>query len=70
MKNGNRKLYRGEVTHVYQRAINGFNIFYERDDYLVFYTIFSVFLRRFGITALALCLMIDHFHALLLCLRF
>lgn len=67
MKNGNRKFYRGEVTHVYQRAVNGFNIFYQLEDYLVFYTIFSVFLRRFKITAIALCLMIDHFHALLIC---
>lgn len=67
MKNGNRKFYRGEVTHVYQRAVNGFNIFYQLEDYLVFYTIFSVFLRRFNVTAIALCLMIDHFHALLMC---
>ena len=67
MKNGNRKFYRGEVTHIYQRAINGFNIFYGLEDWLVFYTIFSVFVRRFNVTALALCLMIDHFHALLIC---
>ena len=67
MRNGNRKFFREEVMHVYQRAINGFNIFYTLEDRLVFYTIFSVFLRRFNITALALCLMIDHFHALLIC---
>lgn len=67
MKNGNRKFFQGEVMHIYQRAIHGFNIFYTLEDYLVFYTIFSVFVRRFKITALALCLMIDHFHALLVC---
>lgn len=67
MKNGNRKFYRWELMHIYQRAIHGFNIFYELEDYLVFYTIFSVFSRRFEVTVLALCLMIDHFHALLKC---
>ena len=67
MRNGNRKFFREEVMHVYQRAINGFNIFYTLEDRLVFYTIFSVFLRRFNITALALCLMSYHFHAFLIC---
>lgn len=67
MKNANRKFYSGEVHHIYQRAVDGFNIFYDLADYLVFYTIFSIFLKRFNITSLALCLMIDHFHALLIC---
>lgn len=53
--------------HVYQRAVHGFNIFYTLNDYIVFYTIFSVFVRRFDVCALSLCLMIDHFHALLIC---
>ena len=55
----------GGVTHVYQRAVHGFNLFYTLSDYLVFYTIFSVFARRFNICVLSLCLMIDHFHTLL-----
>lgn len=67
MKNGNRKFIEGGVMHVYQRAIHGFNIFYTLSDYLVFYTIFSVFARRFDICALSMCIMIDHFHALLVC---
>lgn len=53
--------------HVYQRAVHGFNIFYTLNDYIVFYTIFSVFVQRFDICALSLCLMIDHFHTLLIC---
>ena len=65
MKNGNRKFKEGAVMHVYQRAIHGFNLFYTLSDYLVFYTIFSVFARRFDICVMSLCLMIDHFHALL-----
>ena len=66
MKNGNRKFVEEGVMHVYQRAVNGFNIFYTQHDYIVFYTIFSVFVRRFDICALSLCLMIDHFHVLLI----
>lgn len=66
MKNGNRKFVGGGVMHVYQRAIHGFNIFYSLNDYIVFYTIFSVFARRFDICVLSLCLMIDHFHSLLI----
>ena len=66
MKNGNRKFSKGDVMHVYQRAVNGFNIFYTLSDYLVFYTIFSVFARRFDMCVLSLCQMIDHFHALLI----
>ena len=67
MKNGNRKFIEGGVMHVYQRAIHGFNIFYTQYDHIVFYTIFSVFTKRFDICALSLCMMIDHFHALLIC---
>lgn len=67
MKNANRKFIGGGVMHVYQRAIHGFNVFYTLNDYIVFYTIFSVFVKRFDICALSLCLMIDHFHALLIC---
>ena len=66
MKNGNRKFSSGNAMHVYQRAICGFNIFYTLDDYLVFYTIFSVFSIRFDVKVLSLCLMVDHFHALLI----
>ena len=67
MKNGNRRFLPEGVMHVYQRAIHGYNIFYTIHDRLVFYTIFSVFLKRFNVSALALCLMIDHFHMLLIC---
>ena len=52
MKNANRKFIGGGVMHVYQRAIHGFNVFYTLNDYIVFYTIFSVFVKRFDICAL------------------
>lgn len=52
------------VNHTYQRTICGFNIFYEVEDYLVYYTIFSVMARRYDVTVYGLCLMIDHIHSL------
>lgn len=63
MKN-KRKFVSQEVNHTYQRTISGFNIFYEVEDYLVYYTIFSVMSIRYGITVYGLCLMIDHLHSL------
>lgn len=61
-----RRFVSGEVHHTYQRGISGFNIFYEIEDYLVYYTIFSVLAVRYGITVYGLCLMIDHIHTLCL----
>lgn len=59
-----RKFVSQEVNHTYQRTISGFNIFYEVEDYLVYYTIFSVVASRLGINVYGLCLMIDHIHSL------
>ena len=52
------------MNHTYQRTVSGFNIFYEVEDYLVYYTIFSVRSRRYGMVVYGLCLMIDHIHTL------
>ena len=60
-----RKFVNGEVNHTYQRTVSGFNIFYEVDDYLVYYTIFSIQAIRYGIVVYGLCLMIDHIHAMI-----
>lgn len=54
-----------EVSHTYQRTRSGFNIFYEVEDYLVYYTIFSVLSRQYDIVVYGLCLMIDHIHSLI-----
>jgi REP element-mobilizing transposase RayT len=51
--------------HIYQRAVKGFNIFYDLEDYLVFYTIFATVARQYNVTVLELCIMIDHIHVLL-----
>lgn len=65
MKYKKRKFTPRECLHIYQRTINGFNIFYDREDALVFYTIFSVLSKFYKVKVLALCLMVDHVHSLL-----
>lgn len=64
MKYKKRKFIAGEYLHVYQRTIEGVNIFYDRIDYLVFFTIFSTIAKLYDITILQLCIMIDHIHIL------
>lgn len=59
-----RKFLADEVMHVYQRTVSGFNIFYSSEDFLVFFTIVSVYVRRYGIILMGLCQMIDHIHLL------
>ena len=61
-----RKFKKGEANHVYQRTISGFNIFYDLEDYIVYYTIFSVLAVRYDIIVYGLCLMIDHIQSLLI----
>ena len=65
MKYRTRKFIAGECLHVYQRAISGVNIFYDRFDYLVYYTIFSTISKLYDLTILELCIMVDHIHILI-----
>ena len=60
-----RRFLKGEAIHTYQRTESGFNIFYEVEDYLVYYTIFSIWSKRYNIVVYGLCLMIDHLHSLI-----
>lgn len=60
-----RKFYRGVVNHVYQKSINGVNLFYNYEDFLVFYTIFAVCVKSAKIQVLELCIMHNHFHCLI-----
>ena len=59
-----RKFVEGEVNHTYQRTVSGVNIFYEIEDYLVYYTIYSIIAAKYEILVYGLCLMIDHIHSL------
>lgn len=60
-----RRFISGELNHVYQRTLQGYNIFYDREDYLLYYTIFSVLARHYELIVLGLCLMEDHIHSLI-----
>lgn len=59
-----RRYKEGAYTHIYQRTINRFNIFYDITDYLVYYTIVSIAVSKYGVSVLEICLMIDHIHML------
>lgn len=65
MRTRRRRFFEGEPQHIYQRTIGGFNIFYDLEDYIVFYTVFSTSVLKFNVNVLKLCLMIDHVHILL-----
>lgn len=60
-----RRFIDGECNHIYQRTLNGFNIFYDREDYLLFYMILSTSARKFRVRILSMCLMVDHIHILI-----
>ena len=59
-----RRFVPGECMHVYQRSVNGFNLFYDVEDFIVFYTIVSVLSKVYDVSVLEMCMMIDHFHLL------
>lgn len=52
--------------HIYQRSVKGYNLFYDLEDFIVFYTIVSVVSRNYNITILEMCMMIDHVHLLIM----
>lgn len=50
--------------HVFAKGRSGWGIFYQREDCLVYLTLFSVLARRFGLSVIAFNLMFNHTHAL------
>lgn len=65
MKYKKRRFVSGEGMHVYQRSVYGQMIFYDLEDFLVFYMIFSVYARLYKVRVLELCIMPNHTHVLL-----
>lgn len=64
MKTVRNKFYRdGSFHHIYEKSINGNVLFYRTEDYLFFYTLFSVLTRRYHIITEAFCIMFNHYHA-------
>lgn len=65
MRGHTRKFYQDAFEHIFQHAIDYRLLFYSWVDRLVFFTIFSVMAKRYGIIVLALALMFNHFHCLI-----
>lgn len=53
------------VQHVYQKSVSGEIIFYSSRDAVVFFTIYCVCARKYGIRSMGLCIMPDHTHQLI-----
>lgn len=62
-----RRFIYDECVHIYQRTVNGQNIFYDREDFLFCLTILTTSARKFNIRILEICFMIDHIHILVVC---
>jgi|GEM_PF-116314 len=52
------------LIHVYQNTEEGHVIFYTMKDKLFFYTLVAVLLKRYGLKAVSISLMPDHYHLL------
>lgn len=57
-----RKFSRGVLNHVYQRTASGYVIFYCICDYLVYFTLLCLMVRKYRIRLLMVSLMTDHIH--------
>ena len=57
-----RKFNPGAWHHIYCIAQNGGVLFYRITDRLSFFTVLSVFARRYNLIVLGVCLMFTHFH--------
>ena len=51
-----------KILHVCQRTLNGSDIFYELEDYLVFFSIFAKVSEKYKIRIVGLCIMTARMH--------
>ena len=58
----NRKCISGILNHCYQRTVNGYLLFYDVFDCLVYFTVYCTTARKHDITVAGLTLMPDHVH--------
>ena len=59
-----KKIYReGYFHHLFLKARHGNVIFYKTEDYLFYYTLYSVLVRKYQIKAEAFCIMFNHTHS-------
>ena len=65
MKGRNQPIVRANaVHHVYQNTRNGYLIFYSVKDYLILFSVISVFAFQYDIQILGISQMPDHIHLL------
>ncbi len=57
-----RLFYRNIVHHCYQNTPDGFLLFYNVSDYLMYFTILCTVARRYPVKVLKVCPMVDHIH--------
>ena len=62
MKSDTRKVVPNIINHCYQNTPDGFLLFYNVSDFLVFFTLYCVVARRHPVRVVKLCLMPDHIH--------
>ena len=65
MRGHKRRIPQDSFQHIYQRSVKQFIVFYSMEDRLVYYTVFAVMAKTYGIVVLALALMFDHIHSLI-----
>ncbi len=58
----NRKCISGILNHCYQRTVNGYLLFYDVFDCLVYFTVYCTTAKKHDIIAVGLTLMPDHVH--------
>lgn len=51
-----------DVVHIYMLSNDKGVIFYEKDDFLIFFTIVCCCARKYGISVVAFCIMLNHIH--------
>lgn len=62
-----RCVYDGAMCHVCSKGVQGRIIFYALEDYIVFYTMFSCLLEKYGISCVAFVIMFNHYHSAVFC---
>lgn len=60
-----KKFVPNAPEHIYQRAADHGVIFYRIEDHLVLFTIISIISKKYGITIMSICFMINHIHMLM-----
>ena len=61
MKN-NRRFYKQDLYHLYNRSIDGSLLFYTDTDFIVFASIIFSFSRKYAVRLSDVCIMYNHFH--------